>query len=165
MGNSGYGIWWNYDWYSDLDSTPVTGGVPTYVDSGEYAGWHFVAVRVGKATGTASDSTCDYTGFVGKVDRDDFRKLGTQTAMRMRHDQWTQLDTSKILVSVSDYGVSLDTNPYDEFTIQGSFARYDELRIYNRALSDGEIEALYLHPGGQKRTENLLEPERQVTQP
>ena len=43
--------------------------------------------------------------------------------------------------------------------------RRDELRCYHRALRQGEIEWLYLHPGGMKRAENTVEAIRQVNQP
>jgi hypothetical protein len=167
--NAGWCHFWAYDWLSELDITQI--GTPpshSYIDSGEYAGWHFVAVRVGEATGTGNDATCDFDCFVGKADTDELTRFPRVTAPRIRHDLWTHLDDNppeEILTSVNAYSTAVSTfiaTDYDNFQVAGRFARHDETRLYNRPLDDGEIKGLFYHPGGQKRTENLLEIERQV---
>jgi len=167
--NAGWCHFWAYDWLSELDITQI--GVPpfhSFNDSGEYAGWHFVALRVGEATGTDTVATCDFDCFVGKVDTGDLVRLPRITAPRIRHDLWSHLDDNppeEILMSVNAYSTAVSTflpTDYDNFQITGRFARHDEIRLYNRPLVDGEIKGLFYHPGGQKRTENPLELERQV---
>ena len=71
------------------------------------------------------------------------------------------------MTSINSYFTMVfdDDSRYEDLLSIGGFAKFDESRIYSRVLSDAEICGLYNHPGGQKRTENPMEPERQVAQP
>jgi hypothetical protein len=171
ISNSAAGFW-PYEYEQDLDSSDDgTGLYP--VDAGKYCGWLFCALRCSAAytdpTSPYGVDVSDFTMFVGRADRGDIAKLDTVTLPRLRSNMWTipseGIDAPgdiMITMNQSIGGVRSNNDLYEQIANLNHFGKFDESRIYNRALADGEIKALYSHPGGQKRTENPLEIERQV---
>lgn len=178
-------LFWPWDWFGTLDASGTPGGYAA--DAGEYAGWQFVALRVSPTITTDPDfpdNANDFTMYAGWADTKRIIKLGTRRGVAMRSGMWTSntgstagafhVDGDQITLAINNWSInrlagqtgdSEGDLKYDEshWGDPGGIGKYDEVRVYSRALSESEIGALYAFPGGQKRTENLLECERQVT--
>lgn len=177
-------LFWPWEYPGSLDSN--NDGSNYAVDAGEYSGWQFFALRISAEITTDSDwplGASDFTLYAGWADGRKLYNVGTQRGASLRGSMWTSntgstagafhVDGDEIMVSLNCDAVNrrqgqTGDNPADLYydsAIWGDTGlpmKFDESRIYSRALSAGEIAALYAHPGGQKRTENLLETERQI---
>ena len=163
---------WPYDFRGGL--LPVTGSGP---DDGKYCGWMFFAVTISPAYSLPGESVdvSDFQCWAGQIDKDNLQDLRVITLPRLRVNMWTNTTTPRtgddlmMTIGYTDGGTIFDSAgfPYkiENPNIAQPYAMYDEMRIYNRVLDVAEVRGLYFHPGGQKRTENPLEPERQIVQP
>ncbi len=166
IGGDGNALFWPYPWEQGKNSSPGGDGWP--VDAGEYCGWLFCALTISP---TDAAGNCEFTQWVGQADQDNLVSLGTQVATAP-FGNWGRAgaglhDPASVMTAINHmFSMVLTTDGWYEDQLQlGHFAKYDESRIYARTLSDAEVRGLYNHPGGQKRTENLIEPLRQVFVP
>lgn len=175
--DNGNAIFWAHDWHLPLDATDDGGGLA--VDAGQYVGWLFTCLTV-SAPYTSDDpsisyNVSDYTCWFGNADQDNLKNLGTFTAPAIFSttfsappNETTPRRAQDIMLAINsllDNNVFNDDSAYEDRASAALFANFDEMRVYKRALSAAEVLGLYNHPGGQKRTENPLEPDRQVLQP
>jgi hypothetical protein len=167
-----YGFFWPYEYEQGLDSTDDGAGFP--VDAGQYCGWLFCAMTVsapyqGSVSFGGSSTVVDAEMWVGRVDAGDLTSLGVITGPQLRQNLWTIPSTTPrpidhLMVTMNQLigGAWFDDSLYEDRLTLAMFGKFDESRIYSRALANSEIRGLYHHPGGQKRTENTLELDRQV---
>lgn len=162
--DNGTVCFWPYEYAQGLDNV-----ANPPADKGKYCGWLFFCMTASAASG--GDMTFEM--WVGQADADNLVSLGPIVNSQLRTNMWsppsegTPARAQDLMVSISatDLNVLNDDSDYEDQFVLSHFPKFDEMRIYDRQLTPAEILGLYNHPGGQKRTENLLEPERQVQQP
>ena len=153
----GASFFWAYDWHYEKD--PFDRGDSFPGSAGEYPGWTFAALVVEAANNGLQNFTC----WAGRADRGDLRNLGTFSGTKIDTTMWARTNADRIMCAIN-HGTESNTavTAYETMSNLGLYCKYDEMRIYNRVLAEPEIRGLYYHPGGQKRTENPMELERQV---
>jgi hypothetical protein len=157
----GNALFWPFDWARGFDGLGPNPALAA--EQGKYCGWYFCALVIGPVD---ANGDCEFTQWVGEADGDNLISLGTQIAPAP-NGGWTLAGADNVMTAVN--GMNTDVGPtdsgYENTTQTSKFAKYDESRIYGRALSDAEVRGLYNFPGGQKRAENLMESPRQVNIP
>jgi hypothetical protein len=186
LGNR-HALFWPWEYAGPFDNNNDGTGSPE--DEGEYCGWQFFALRVGAEDTGDPDwplGASQFNMYAGWADGRKLYNLGAQIAPSLRSNMYVSntastagafhVDGEDVMFAVNSNAVNRRLGLsghgagdmwYDDsiWGDSGYINKFDEMRVYDRALSESEIAALYAHPGGQKRTENLLEPERQVSQP
>lgn len=161
--DNGNAAFWPYEYergLDNLDNPPV--------DEGKYCGWLFFAMTCS----LVSDGEVALEMWVGRADQDDLKSLNVIVKPQLRLSMWTPpnedaggprtMATCMIAINHLFNDARIDLSGIENNSSIADFAKFDEMRIYRRQLVPAEIRGLYNHPGGQKRTENLIEIERQV---
>ncbi len=165
---NGNAAFWPFEYEQGLDNNDIAP-----IDGGKYCGWIFFAMTCSPV----SNGEVTLGMWAGLIDQDNLVHLGNIVKPELRRSMWTPPDedpagphtmpTTNIAIGTTFAHAAVDGTHIEDplADSDGDFVKHDEMRIYSRALSDAEVRGLYNHPGGQKRTENLIEPLRQVFVP